>query len=510
MASPSVHPHRAYNSAPSTRPHTSAGGVHDRQEQEQGQGHQPIMGTQVEKYTSPLKGGDVLHTAESHHMGIVGGPSSPSPALSPHHHRHAPTAGHSQPSKSHSPPGPAAISSSPSPSSATDTQVPPNANTNTTRPPARPQTSDGRPNNVSASSTSSSASTNGGRFRAPSGPPSPARTPSLGQIHGGAEFLGSGEDYHDYLPPRSGATTPGGTATPPQFVFPRLGARKMSSGHHGHGHGHGHHSHLPHHPSSLAPLSTNSSRSGVVPAGSPQQQRDSSVDSINSNHASGSNSPTALGGDQHHHHHNKVHTPSSDVDTRPPTRQNSSHHNPLSDLRRFLNNHLTHSGSSSHSHTPRWGKSAGASRNASPDHSVPGTPGHITPKASRNGGSSSHSTAAGATGGGAGGYFAMTAAHDDPHHQDDHHGRHKHKEKHHYTSTRSRRNSPPLGEDHAHLQKKYGKWDKVLGSGAGGTVRLVKRAKDQTVYAVKEFRQRRAGENEKEYQKKVTAEFCIG
>jgi hypothetical protein len=60
------------------------------------------------------------------------------------------------------------------------------------------------------------------------------------------------------------------------------------------------------------------------------------------------------------------------------------------------------------------------------------------------------------------------------------------------------------------LQKKYGKWDKVLGSGAGGTVRLVRRSKDSTVYAVKEFRTRRAGENEKEYQKKVTAEFCIG
>lgn len=70
--------------------------------------------------------------------------------------------------------------------------------------------------------------------------------------------------------------------------------------------------------------------------------------------------------------------------------------------------------------------------------------------------------------------------------------------------------SPPLGDDHAHLAKKYGKWGKVLGSGAGGTVRLIKRSKDQTTFAVKEFRQRRPGENEKEYIKKVTAEFCIG
>ncbi|PWN19471.1 Pkinase-domain-containing protein [Microstroma glucosiphilum] len=81
------------------------------------------------------------------------------------------------------------------------------------------------------------------------------------------------------------------------------------------------------------------------------------------------------------------------------------------------------------------------------------------------------------------------------------------------SSTPGRRHghdSPPLGDDHAHLAKKYGKWGKVLGSGAGGTVRLIKRSKDHTTFAVKEFRQRRPGENEKEYIKKVTAEFCIG
>lgn len=77
-------------------------------------------------------------------------------------------------------------------------------------------------------------------------------------------------------------------------------------------------------------------------------------------------------------------------------------------------------------------------------------------------------------------------------------------------SRRHGKDSPPLGEEHAHLAKKYGKWGKVLGSGAGGTVRLIKRSKDHTTFAVKEFRQRRPGENEKEYIKKVTAEFCIG
>jgi len=65
---------------------------------------------------------------------------------------------------------------------------------------------------------------------------------------------------------------------------------------------------------------------------------------------------------------------------------------------------------------------------------------------------------------------------------------------------------------HAHLGKKYGKWGRVLGSGAGGTVRLIKASSKNggNVFAVKEFRPKRNGESEKEYQKKVTAEFCVG
>ncbi|KAF9264800.1 Pkinase-domain-containing protein [Marasmius fiardii PR-910] len=65
---------------------------------------------------------------------------------------------------------------------------------------------------------------------------------------------------------------------------------------------------------------------------------------------------------------------------------------------------------------------------------------------------------------------------------------------------------------HAHISKKYGKWGRVLGSGAGGTVRLIKASSKNggTIFAVKEFRPKRTGETEKEYQKKVTAEFCVG
>ena len=62
------------------------------------------------------------------------------------------------------------------------------------------------------------------------------------------------------------------------------------------------------------------------------------------------------------------------------------------------------------------------------------------------------------------------------------------------------------------MSKKYGKWGKVLGSGAGGTVRLIKASTKNggTIFAVKEFRPKRQGESEREYQKKVTAEFCVG
>jgi hypothetical protein len=67
----------------------------------------------------------------------------------------------------------------------------------------------------------------------------------------------------------------------------------------------------------------------------------------------------------------------------------------------------------------------------------------------------------------------------------------------------------PFADDHG-LQSKYGKFGKVLGSGAGGSVRLMKRSSDGVTFAVKQFRARHSYESEKDYNKKVTAEFCIG
>lgn len=69
--------------------------------------------------------------------------------------------------------------------------------------------------------------------------------------------------------------------------------------------------------------------------------------------------------------------------------------------------------------------------------------------------------------------------------------------------------SVPFADDHG-LESKYGKFGKVLGSGAGGSVRLMKRSSDGVTFAVKQFRARHTYESERDYNKKVTAEFCIG
>ena len=67
----------------------------------------------------------------------------------------------------------------------------------------------------------------------------------------------------------------------------------------------------------------------------------------------------------------------------------------------------------------------------------------------------------------------------------------------------------PFMDEHS-LEAKYGKFGRVLGSGAGGSVRLLKRSSDGVTFAVKQFREKHSWESEKDYSKKVTAEFCIG
>jgi Protein kinase domain len=66
----------------------------------------------------------------------------------------------------------------------------------------------------------------------------------------------------------------------------------------------------------------------------------------------------------------------------------------------------------------------------------------------------------------------------------------------------------PFADNHT-LEEKYGRFERILGSGAGGSVRLMKRA-DGVTFAVKQFRERHTWETEKAYNKKITAEFCIG
>ncbi|KAJ3054318.1 serine/threonine-protein kinase HAL4/sat4 [Rhizophlyctis rosea] len=56
---------------------------------------------------------------------------------------------------------------------------------------------------------------------------------------------------------------------------------------------------------------------------------------------------------------------------------------------------------------------------------------------------------------------------------------------------------------------KYGKKEEVLGKGANAVVRLCCPVNSEKKYAIKEFRKRRKDETQKEYVKKLIAEFCI-
>lgn len=67
----------------------------------------------------------------------------------------------------------------------------------------------------------------------------------------------------------------------------------------------------------------------------------------------------------------------------------------------------------------------------------------------------------------------------------------------------------PFADDHG-LESRYGKFGKVLGTGAGGSVKVMKRSSDGVTFAVKQFRARHPGEGEREYNKKITAEYCVG
>ncbi|KAG8217831.1 Pkinase-domain-containing protein [Butyriboletus roseoflavus] len=220
-------------------------------------------------------------------------------------------------------------------------------------------------------------------------------------------------------------------------------------------------------------------------------------------------------------------------------------HGPLHDLKRFLNHHIPHP----HHHPA----SSSSSQHSSPNSTTPHTP--AEPQHQRRGLDfdtsvidvvpalvpPDHST---------------TKEKDHPHHlfstfinkalnhRDKSKDKDPHKDKHHpsflapeppspsstISSKRPSPSPPPSTPElpatstffhpvpslssatHAHLSKKYGKWGRVLGSGAGGTVRLIRgRAKSGgAVFAVKEFRPRRTGETEREYEKKVRAEFCVG
>ncbi|KAH9901052.1 hypothetical protein C8Q73DRAFT_637173 [Cubamyces lactineus] len=287
--------------------------------------------------------------------------------------------------------------------------------------------------------------------------------------------------------------------------------------------------------------------------------------------------------------------PSATIPSHPPATpatpalKNKHSHNPLHDLKRFLNNHIPHSHGGSpistgfatpaeHTAAQDLRRSAilesahldvppGA---ATPSSMPPGTPGTASSSASANGSTDKLSTA-GEGKHKEGRFSALLRSHKDKAKVDDdkpngtskehvaktpspgaasaksssgspprsmnsrssqpqsqttastsavpsaastkheeHHDHHRHQKK---GSTTPAYTVPSLSSaTQVPMSKKYGKWGKVLGSGAGGTVRLIKASSKNggTIFAVKEFRPKRQGESEREYQKKVTAEFCVG
>ena len=60
------------------------------------------------------------------------------------------------------------------------------------------------------------------------------------------------------------------------------------------------------------------------------------------------------------------------------------------------------------------------------------------------------------------------------------------------------------------IDHSYCDMDEILGYGSGGCALLVKRVKDNKIFVAKEFRKRKNNEKERDYIKKIRAEYCIG
>ncbi|KAJ4488098.1 other/HAL protein kinase [Lentinula aciculospora] len=184
------------------------------------------------------------------------------------------------------------------------------------------------------------------------------------------------------------------------------------------------------------------------------------------------------------------------------------HHNgPLHDLKRFLHHHIPHSPHHSSNSTNRASTAVTPHQPLSPDpHREKGKLSSMIHRDKPNGKdrtpspSESHSPTSAS---------ASDSESNKPHHPPRPSG---YNSPNHHLQISSHPIHSLQDATHAHIHKKYGKWGRVLGSGAGGTVRLIKASHKNggTIFAVKEFRPKRNGESEKEYQKKVTAEFCVG
>ncbi|KAK3821155.1 MAG: kinase-like domain-containing protein [Benniella sp.] len=104
------------------------------------------------------------------------------------------------------------------------------------------------------------------------------------------------------------------------------------------------------------------------------------------------------------------------------------------------------------------------------------------------------------------GSTSSAAASDHKSHRQHHHHHQQHQKK----SSRHRHHGAHGNAIETDLRKKYGKIGKVIGAGAGGTVRVISRESDHKQFAIKQFRKRKPNESERSYIKKLTSEYCLG
>lgn len=286
------------------------------------------------------------------------------------------------------------------------------------------------------------------------------------------------------------------------------GSNYIDNGHghgHGHAHGHGHHSNSNSSSHLYSDYHLNTSNGSTThhnqhPSHHPHNQNPKHLDHENGTHVYSQNTHTNY---NHNHHngsnpdlHNNVMSPKPSYSMaelkrffRPSKKSMVNLHN-LSTTNTTSSSIINTGGNNTHSLNPLHGISSSISRDTHNNSSNNSIPANHHP-------------------------YSTTTLNLNAHYQ---HSNHPTNHKSHTNSAipptsdsvLSLSNTINIYHDDTLLAQKYGKLGKTLGSGAGGSVKVLVRPTDGKTFAVKEFRPRKSNESIKQYAKKCTAEFCIG